>query len=174
MFKCFKRANKRAPDGAAQPQDGNCGIESTPTHNLRATEQVHDRNKTLVIERPSSSPPDEQNEYAYSTGTPASDLVIAIDFGTTFSGVAYAHSAAMGTATYSNQMVESVKVVKAWPGPTIDYREKTPTVLSYQCTPPAGAEELNHPMIPLLGTSSLASRKTLWLNTRHPPVWFPF
>lgn len=68
-----------------------------------------------------------------------SDLVIGIDFGTTFTGVAYAHTGST-TADFSKDMrsaVEKISVVKTWPSQTSHFAEKTPTVLSYHIEPPA-------------------------------------
>ena len=62
-------------------------------------------------------------------------LVIALDFGTTFTGVAYAHS----TTDLSNittlspeQIRDKITVVKNWPNAQNYYSDKTPTSLAYQ------------------------------------------
>ena len=62
-------------------------------------------------------------------------LVIAIDFGTTYTGVAYAHS----TTELSNitnllpeQVRDKIIVVKNWPNAHNYYSEKVPTTLAYQ------------------------------------------
>jgi molecular chaperone DnaK (HSP70) len=64
-----------------------------------------------------------------------SDLVIGIDFGTTFTGVAYAHSA----QTYlgdAKKVAETVHVIKSWPSPNSSYMDKIPSVLAYNTNPP--------------------------------------
>ena len=80
----------------------------------------------------------EQNEYNPSSFESRADLVIGIDFGTTFSGVAYANSGKITGSLFSLQdrrnVAEKVVVVKVWPGATAS--EKIPTQLSYKTTPP--------------------------------------
>jgi len=69
---------------------------------------------------------------------PTSDLVIGIDFGTTFTGVAYAHSLAGNTRDISRTQAElsviadKVMVIKSWPMTNMQISEKTPTVLAYE------------------------------------------
>ena len=69
-----------------------------------------------------------------------SDLVIGIDFGTTYTGVAYAHSLSGITDNLTNrpqtqselsEITEKVFVVKQWPG-VEQFFEKTPTMLTYK------------------------------------------
>jgi hypothetical protein len=72
--------------------------------------------------------------------TPSSDLVIAIDFGTTFTGVAYAHAAGIGPIMSTDEMrraADKISVIKSWPNPSNVYAEKTPSVLAYNKNPPA-------------------------------------
>jgi molecular chaperone DnaK (HSP70) len=68
-----------------------------------------------------------------------SNLVIAIDFGTTFTGVAYSHSAAATATTdrlSGNGVAEKVAVIRTWPDHNQQYAEKTPTIISYSTNPP--------------------------------------
>lgn len=69
-----------------------------------------------------------------------SDLIIAIDFGTTFTGVAYAHAAGAHNATTSPadmvRAADKVYVVKNWPSQGNQFQEKTPSILSYASDPP--------------------------------------
>lgn len=71
----------------------------------------------------------------------SSDLVIGIDFGTTYTGVAYAHTAGIfHTATTTADMrraAERVSVIKSWPSQSNQYAEKTPSILAYNTNPPA-------------------------------------
>jgi hypothetical protein len=70
-----------------------------------------------------------------------SDLVIGIDFGTTFTGVAYAHSLtgnsdnprdlSRGQARL-DAIAEKVVLIRAWPMANMHNAEKTPTVLAYE------------------------------------------
>jgi hypothetical protein len=63
-----------------------------------------------------------------------SELIVGIDFGTTFTGVAYALSADL---TENTQHIEDkVNVIKRWPNQTHGYTEKTPTILAYNKEPP--------------------------------------
>jgi hypothetical protein len=66
-----------------------------------------------------------------------SSFVIGIDFGTTYTGVAYAHSGHVlsGDAT---KVAENVQVIMSWPGSNLgSYLEKTPSVIAYNTSPPA-------------------------------------
>ena len=70
------------------------------------------------VERPFSSTPDCEP-----------DLVIAIDFGTTFTGVAYIHAAHYkDTELTPHQVAQRIEVVKRWPKAD---QEKIPTKLGY-------------------------------------------
>jgi molecular chaperone DnaK (HSP70) len=82
-----------------------------------------------------------------SPGTPqrqlqsGSTLVIAIDFGTTYTGVAYSHSATPTTTSAAgplsgNEVAEKVFVIRTWPEHNQQYAEKTPTIISYCTNPP--------------------------------------
>ena len=64
-----------------------------------------------------------------------SDLVIGIDFGTTFTGVAFAHTGNV-TGNDVSKIAENLDVVKAWPNRGLQYAEKTPTIISYKTDPP--------------------------------------
>jgi molecular chaperone DnaK (HSP70) len=64
-----------------------------------------------------------------------SDLVIGIDFGTTFTGVAFAHSGQI-QGNDTAKIAESVTVV-SWPGATLSNTDKIPTVISYNRSPPS-------------------------------------
>src|SRR5579871_4279136 len=76
----------------------------------------------------------EENEY--SAFESHADLVIGIDFGTTFTGVAYALSGkvAKSHSPDLSRVAEKVVVVRAWPGAA--NAEKIPTVLAYNTSPP--------------------------------------
>lgn len=68
-----------------------------------------------------------------------SNLIIGIDFGTTFSGVAYSHSGvASGSANdgEASRIAQNVSVIKTWPNPSLLYTEKIPTVIAYHTDPP--------------------------------------
>jgi molecular chaperone DnaK (HSP70) len=68
------------------------------------------------------------------------ELVVAVDFGTTFTGVAYYHAGAAFENIDENdvrRIAEKVNVINTWPhNPASQYAEKTPTVLSYNTDPP--------------------------------------
>ena len=69
-----------------------------------------------------------------------SDLVIGIDFGTTFTGAAYACTANIGKAASLGEMrrvADKISVIKTWPNQTNNYTEKTPSILAYNRDPPA-------------------------------------
>jgi molecular chaperone DnaK (HSP70) len=76
-----------------------------------------------------------QNEF--SPFESQADLVIGIDFGTTFTGVAYGFGGKANSAhsiTDRSKIADKVVVIKAWPGAS--NAEKIPTLLSYNTTPP--------------------------------------
>lgn len=81
-----------------------------------------------------------QNETGKYEST--SDLVIGIDFGTTFTGVAYAHTAGVfGNAKHlttedMRKAAERIHVVRTWPSQSNYYAEKTPSIISYNTDPP--------------------------------------
>jgi hypothetical protein len=69
-----------------------------------------------------------------------SELIIGIDFGTTYTGVAHAHSAGATQPSSTAEMqkvADKVFVIKTWPSRTNYYAEKTPSVLSYHKQPPS-------------------------------------
>ena len=63
-------------------------------------------------------------------------LVVAIDFGTTYTGVAYAHSTTnlltAGSSLTPEQIRDKITVVKSWPNVQSSYSEKVPTVIAYE------------------------------------------
>jgi molecular chaperone DnaK (HSP70) len=73
-----------------------------------------------------------------------SHLIIAIDFGTTFTGVAYYLAPpppppGAGSPLDAQQIVENITIVTNWPsaGPERSgFKEKTPTVIAYNSEPP--------------------------------------
>jgi len=82
--------------------------------------------------------------------TSANDLVVAFDFGTTYTGVAYYHSGAALSPTIDEndlrRTAERINVINLWPSnPAINYAEKTPTILAYTQEPPLwGGQVRNH------------------------------
>jgi molecular chaperone DnaK (HSP70) len=69
-----------------------------------------------------------------------SRLVIGTDFGTTYTGVAFAHSTTdlKGTRVNSDgksaldAVVEKITVVKNWPNASQQYTDKTPSIIAYE------------------------------------------
>lgn len=137
----------RPPDGRRIPDSIPCG--PPPTENRLPFEDPSSSSKPYGVmpfmgaadvdpfdgQCDSSNLPDEQYQYTSSHHSSAVDLVIAVDFGTTFSGVAWAHSSALD-GSHQSQLVDSIHTVRTWPNPNRDYLEKTPTLLSYRCDPP--------------------------------------
>lgn len=85
------------------------------------------------------------------TGFQASaDFVIAIDFGTTFTGVAYSYKRTITNGANdeldAQRIAEDVSVVRPWPNLNAQSNEKTPTVISYHSDPPTwgGSVKPNH------------------------------
>ena len=82
-------------------------------------------------------PPERSEENEYSAFESHADLVIGIDFGTTFTGVAYALSGKVvkSHSPDMSRIAEKLVVIRAWPGAA--NAEKIPTVLAYHTSPPA-------------------------------------
>jgi hypothetical protein len=69
----------------------------------------------------------------------STDLIIGIDFGTTYTGVAYAYATEAGPVKSTVEMrkaADKVTVIKNWPNQGNSYAVKTPSVLSYAGRPP--------------------------------------
>ena len=73
-----------------------------------------------------------------------SHLVIAIDFGTTFTGVAYLHypGPQSGIQPDLQQIAQRITVVRRWPNATGRFTEKTPSKISYHTDPPAWGRQV--------------------------------
>jgi molecular chaperone DnaK (HSP70) len=79
---------------------------------------------------------DDPPAYTSSSGAAADNgdpgHIIAIDFGTTFTGVAHFHSDTLNTPSLRpHEIAERITLVQRWPDATGEYAEKIPTVLSY-------------------------------------------
>ena len=68
-----------------------------------------------------------------------SELVIGVDFGTTYTGVAYAISSSITRERFSPRtlaeaeaLIEKVRMIKTWPNAAQQTAEKTPTLLGYE------------------------------------------
>lgn len=65
------------------------------------------------------------------------DFIIGIDFGTTYTGVAYAQAVSREAVKEDPKRVaESIEIFRAWPNATQNYPDKIPTVLAYNQNPP--------------------------------------
>ena len=65
-----------------------------------------------------------------------STFVIAIDFGTTYTGVAYAFYNKDEQGTDTRRIAEKLEVFKSWPNTVQHNADKTPTIISYHTDPP--------------------------------------
>jgi molecular chaperone DnaK (HSP70) len=67
-------------------------------------------------------------------------MTIAIDFGTTYTGVAYYSDAANSqlphNERHAKEIAEKVIVIKDWPKVSVQFMEKTPTIIAYHTDPP--------------------------------------
>src|SRR5215471_9667221 len=89
-----------------------------------------------------ASPSTNENHPNESTD----ELVIGVDFGTTFTGVAYTRSPV--TPNYSRNPDAETHLVTDWPNINSQSAEKTPTALAYQDGEPiawGGMVKSNHP-----------------------------
>jgi molecular chaperone DnaK (HSP70) len=63
------------------------------------------------------------------------EFIVAIDFGTTYTGVAFAYGltkdAAGDTGLDPEQLRDKITVLKSWPGVVGSYNDKVPTILAY-------------------------------------------
>jgi len=84
---------------------------------------------------PQSPPTQPGGQNEFNPYESHADLIIGIDFGTTFTGVAYAFAGK--TVTDKTKIAEKVIVIKKWP--KSEDKEKIPTVLSYAHVPGIGA-----------------------------------
>ena len=76
----------------------------------------------------------EGNGTSHINGTdaPQDKLIVGVDFGTTYSGVAAAYSATL----------EDVDIIKTWPGGNGITSDKVPTEIAYEVSDPAGEAAL--------------------------------
>jgi molecular chaperone DnaK (HSP70) len=81
------------------------------------------------------SPPgyaDAQQVEPESSTRKTTPHIIAIDFGTTFTGVAHLHSDTINaTSLKASEVAERITLVQRWPDASGAYAEKIPTILSY-------------------------------------------
>lgn len=63
-----------------------------------------------------------------------SRLIMAVDFGTTFTGVAF-YYAERDLRDDPHRIAQRINVIRTWPNPVRSYMEKTPTVISYGSNP---------------------------------------
>jgi molecular chaperone DnaK (HSP70) len=100
-----------------------------------------------------------------------SDLVIGIDFGTTFTGVAYAHIAEnrvkITTTSDMRRIVEKVFVIKSWPSQGNQFAEKTPTVLAYDTNPPGWGANIKLKAEPRIAHFKLGLQENIGRHYRN-------
>ena len=82
-----------------------------------------------------------RGHFSSTSSESTSAIVIGIDFGTTYTGVAYAFTDAMSpheirinseTRNELETIVEKITVLKQWPNASQQFAEKTPTLLAYE------------------------------------------
>jgi molecular chaperone DnaK (HSP70) len=70
----------------------------------------------------------------------ATNMIIAVDFGTMFTGVAYFYSSDTSEVPKderdAKETADKVNVIKTWPNVNAQYTEKTPTLIAYHTAPP--------------------------------------
>jgi len=106
------------------------------------------------------------------------DLVIGIDFGTTYTGVAFAY-AANTKGDDTKKIAESVEVIKSWPNANNSFAEKTPTIISYHTNPPVWGGSVrpkDEPQIAYfkLGLQDGIGGHYLLRSVHNPPSALPF
>jgi molecular chaperone DnaK (HSP70) len=96
------------------------------------------RSALSIIDRGKSRAQSRANAVDSGGNNVDSDLVISIDFGTTYTGVAYAVLSSLGNRSQplSQQEVEVILdklvVIRNWPNVSQQAAEKTPTILAYE------------------------------------------
>lgn len=71
------------------------------------------------------------------------ELVIAIDFGITFTGIAYAFAEAGQSSTEDlMKLAKTINIAKTWSDETEANYEKTPTIIAYNETPPYWGDDV--------------------------------
>ena len=71
----------------------------------------------------------------------ASKLIIAIDFGTTFTGVAYIHSGPQ-QGSDATEIAQRIIIIRNWPSPSNHTSDKTPSIIAYNTDPPTWGEKV--------------------------------
>jgi hypothetical protein len=100
----------------------------------------------------------------------ASKLIIAIDFGTTYTGVAYIHSGPQHGSDAAD-IAQRIIIIRNWPSPSNHTSDKTPSVIAYNTDPPTwgGKVEPHNSPILNLGSRAIAVR-SIELRTQILPV----
>jgi molecular chaperone DnaK (HSP70) len=99
---------------------------------------------------------------------PKSELIISIDFGTTFTGVAYALSSNL-TGGDPSRIAENVKVIKTWPSASQHYSEKTPTIIAYSSDPPSWGATVKRQDETQVSHFKLGLQPNVGTHYRRPP-----
>jgi hypothetical protein len=106
-----------------------------------------------------------------------SDLVIGIDFGTTYTGVAFAHSA-KAKGTDAARIAENVEVIRKWPNVSSSFSEKIPTLISYHTSPPTWGGNVrirDEPQVAYFKLGLQPGIGSHYLRSMHnPPSALPF
>jgi len=106
------------------------------------------------------------------------DMVIGIDFGTTYTGVAYAYSENV-KGDDTAKIAENVEVIKTWPHANNAFQDKTPTIIAYHTNPPAWGGSVrprDDPQVSYfkLGLQSGIGDHYLLRSVHNPPSSLPF
>jgi molecular chaperone DnaK (HSP70) len=98
-------------------------------------------------------------------GFSSADLIIAIDFGTTFTGVAYFYSGATAEVPRdeinARKIASDVNVIKEWPNVSQQYTEKIPTIIAYNDNPPTWGGSVRPHHEPQVGRFKLGLEPTV-------------
>jgi molecular chaperone DnaK (HSP70) len=95
------------------------------------------------VERPPERP--VERPVARPRPLSTSKFIIAIDFGTTYTGVAWGHFADSNSPEdlpNARTLADKIFVLRKWPGPSTASTEKTPSVISYATSPPTWGAKL--------------------------------
>jgi hypothetical protein len=119
-----------------------------------------------------------------SVGTKS--LVIGIDFGTTYTGVAYAQSITIAHKQISitpdsrkelEALLEKIFVIKDWPNSNQQYAEKTPSLISYANGKPiawGGQVSPTHDIRIADSNSVFTRERRVIIRTLPPTAWVDF
>jgi hypothetical protein len=91
-----------------------------------------------------------------------STLVIGIDFGTTYTGVAYAFTGDDDEKPDLKRIAERMDIIRTWPSPNLQYSDKVPTIIAYNKNPPTWGGNVRPKDEPQVSHFKLGLQPRVW------------